>query len=133
MLTDSIKAGDTLEPLHIEVTEQLVRKYGEVSGDFNPIHFEDKAAKEKGFPAKIIHGMLSMAIASNIVEPYLQEGYWVKSYEMKFKAPVLVGETISIEGAIAAIEKEAVTINIIVSSSTYPQVAKGKIVLHVYK
>jgi 3-hydroxybutyryl-CoA dehydratase len=133
MLSDSIKAGDALKPLHIEVTEQMVRKYGEVSGDFNPIHFEDCAAKEKGFPAKIIHGMLSMAITSNIVEPYLHEGYWVKTYEMKFKAPVLVGETINIEGTIASIEKESVTIDILVSSSTYPQVAKSKILLHVYK
>jgi 3-hydroxybutyryl-CoA dehydratase len=133
MLADSIKAGDALKLLHIEVTEQMVRKYGEVSGDFNPIHFEDSAAKEKGFPAKIIHGMLSMAIASNIVEPYLQEGYWVKTYQMKFNAPVLVGETISIEGTIASLEKESITIDIIVSSSTYPQVAKSEIVLHVYK
>jgi 3-hydroxybutyryl-CoA dehydratase len=133
MLSDSIKAGDALKPLHIEVTEQMVRKYGEVSGDFNPIHFEDCAAKEKGFPAKIIHGMLSMAIASNIVEPFLKEGYWVKTYEMKFRAPVFVGETITIEGTIASIEKESVTIDILVSSSTYPQVAKSKILLHVYK
>lgn len=133
MLSDSIKAGDTLEPLHIEVTEQMVRKYGEVSGDFNPIHFDDKAANEKGFSAKIIHGMLSMAIASNIVEPFLQEGYCVKTYQMKFKAPVLVGETISIKGTIASIEKESVTFDIIVSSPTYPQVAKSEIVLHVYK
>lgn len=133
MLADSIKAGDTLEPLHIEVTEQMVKKYGEVSGDFNPIHFEDNAAKEKGFPAKIIHGMLSMAIASNIVEPYLQKGYWVKSYEMKFRAPVFVGEIVTIEGSISAIEKESVTIDIRVSSLTYPQVAKSKILLHVYK
>jgi 3-hydroxybutyryl-CoA dehydratase len=133
MLSDSIKAGDTLEPLHIEVTEEMVRKYGEVSGDFNPIHFEDNAAKEKGFPAKIIHGMLSMAITSNIVEPFLKEGYWVKSYEMKFRAPVFVGEKITIEGTFTAIEKESVTINIGVSSPTYPQVAKSKILLHVYK
>lgn len=133
MLSDSIKAGNTLEPLHIEVTEQMVRKYGEVSGDFNPIHFDDKAANEKGFSAKIIHGMLSMAIASNIVEPFLQEGYCVKTYQMKFKAPVLVGETISIKGTIASIEKESVTFDIIVSSPTYPQVAKSEIVLHVYK
>ncbi|ANX14009.1 hypothetical protein ABE41_018510 [Fictibacillus arsenicus] len=133
MLADSIKAGDVLKPFHIEVTEQMVRKYGEVSGDFNPIHFEDRAAKEKGFPAKIIHGMLSMAITSNIVEPYLQKGYWVKSYEMKFKAPVFVGETVTIEGTISALEKESVTIDIRVSSPTYPQVAKSEILLHVYK
>jgi 3-hydroxybutyryl-CoA dehydratase len=133
MLSDSIKLGDTLKPLHIEVTEQMVRKYGEVSGDFNPIHFEDRAATEKGFPAKIIHGMLSMAIASNLVEPFLQEGYWVKSYEMKFRAPVLVGETITIEGTIASMEKESASIDIVVSSQTYPQVAKSKILLHVYK
>jgi 3-hydroxybutyryl-CoA dehydratase len=133
MVSHAIKLGDALEPLLIEVNEDLVRKYGEVSGDLNPIHFDDRASKEKGFSAKIIHGMLSMAIASNIVEPYLDKGYWVKTYEMKFKAPVLVGETISIKGTIESVEKESFTIDVTVSSLTYPQVAKSKIVLHVYK
>ncbi|MED1863872.1 MaoC/PaaZ C-terminal domain-containing protein [Fictibacillus nanhaiensis] len=133
MVSHAIELGAALEPLLIEINEDMVRKYGEVSGDFNPIHFDDRASKEKGFPAKIIHGMLTMAIASNIVEPYLQKGYWVKTYEMKFKAPVLVGETISIKGTIASVEKESLTFEINVSSTTYPQVAKSKIVLHVYK
>ncbi|MCM3717637.1 MaoC family dehydratase [Fictibacillus phosphorivorans] len=133
MHAGSIKSGDTLEPLHIEVTEEMVTKYGEVSGDFNPIHFDDRSAREKGFPSKIIHGMFSMAIASHIIDPYLQEGYRVKTYEMKFKAPVLVGETIRIEGTVKAIEKESMTVEINVSSPTYPQVAKSEILLHVYK
>jgi acyl dehydratase len=133
MLPDTIKAGVTLEPLYIEVTEQMVKKYGEVSGDYNPIHFDDRAAKEKGFPAKIIHGMLSMAIASNFVDPLIPKGYWVKTYEMKFHAPVLVGETLTINGTYSSIEKDKIIIDVLVSSTSYPQVAKSKILVHVYK
>jgi acyl dehydratase len=133
MLPKTLKEGAVLDPFHIEVTEQMVKKYGDVSGDFNPIHFDDSAAQEKGFPAKIIHGMLSMAIASNIVEPLTQRDYWVKMYDMKFLAPVLVGETITITGTILALENDNVTIDLLVSNHTYPQVAKGRILLHMYK
>ncbi|MCM3731659.1 MaoC family dehydratase N-terminal domain-containing protein [Fictibacillus nanhaiensis] len=133
MLPKTFKEGAVLDPLHIEVTEQMVKKYGDVSGDFNPIHFDDSAAQEKGFPGKIIHGMLSMAIASTIVEPLTQRDYWVKTYDMKFRAPVLVGETITITGTILALETDTVTIDLLVSNPTYPQVAKGRILLHVYK
>jgi 3-hydroxybutyryl-CoA dehydratase len=125
--------GSILEPFSIEVTEEMVKNYGQVSGDFNPIHFDKNAAQEKGFPDKIIHGMLSMAIASNIVEPLTAEGYWVKSYEMKFRAPVFVGETITIQGTVSALENDSITLDLLVSSPTYPQVAKSKISLYVYK
>lgn len=127
VLPKTLKEGAVLDPLHIEVTEQMVKKYGDVSGDFTPIHFDDSAAQEKGFPVKIIHGMLSMAIASNIVEPLTQRAYWVKTYEMKFLAPVFVGETITITGTILSFETDTVTIDLLVSNPTYPQVAKGRI------
>lgn len=35
-----------------------VRRYGEQSGDLNPIHFDDDVARKYGFASRITHGML---------------------------------------------------------------------------
>jgi len=35
-----------------------VRRYGEQSGDLNPIHFDDDVARKYGFTGRITHGML---------------------------------------------------------------------------
>lgn len=40
------------------VSHEDVRRYGEHSGDLNPIHFDDDVARKYGFASRITHGML---------------------------------------------------------------------------
>ena len=40
------------------VSADDVRRYGEQSGDLNPIHFDDDVARKYGFASRITHGML---------------------------------------------------------------------------
>lgn len=40
------------------VTDEDIRRFGEISGDFNPIHFSDDVARSLGFEGRIAHGML---------------------------------------------------------------------------
>ena len=40
------------------VTTEDVHRYGEQSGDLNPLHFDDDIAREHGFAGRISHGML---------------------------------------------------------------------------
>lgn len=40
------------------VSTDDVRRYGEQSGDLNPLHFDDKVARQHGFSGRISHGML---------------------------------------------------------------------------
>ena len=50
-------------------------KYAGASGDFNPIHLVDEAAKEAGLPGNIAHGMLTVATMGLLFFPYLEHGY----------------------------------------------------------
>ncbi|MEO7326049.1 MAG: GNAT family N-acetyltransferase [Dokdonella sp.] len=45
-----------IEPLMVEPAD--VARYAELSGDFNPVHFDDDAARAGGFSGRISHGML---------------------------------------------------------------------------
>lgn len=133
MMSSAYQFGSLLEPISLEVTEEIIKRYGDVSGDHNPIHFDDNEAKKRGFSAKIIHGMLSMAIASKIVEPLLNDSFWIKQYNMKFIKPVFAGERILVSGSVSLVQDGQVLIHVQVSSPTYPQVAKGELCLQVYK
>lgn len=71
------------------VTEKDIDRYGAVSGDMNPLHFDAAFAKENGFSGKVAHGMLSMAkLLSNAAKECLEPTQMIEKYEVTFIAPV---------------------------------------------
>ncbi|MEX0937685.1 MAG: SDR family NAD(P)-dependent oxidoreductase [Pirellulales bacterium] len=71
--------------------EGLVDRMVRVSGDDNPVHRSDEAARQAGFDGRIAHGML----VAGLIPQYLAELGWLKhaqyeSQELVFAAPVYV-------------------------------------------
>ncbi len=60
------KVGDEFSSSR-EVSEELIRKFAEVSGDYNPIHLDDEFASHTRFGKRIAHGMLSGAFVSAVL------------------------------------------------------------------
>lgn len=93
----------------VRLTPADLRSYAEASGDPNPIHTDDRVARQYGLPGVIAHGMLTMALLAQAAEDEARaQGAWVSSVRCRFLQPVLPGEPISIhvapgprEGAIA--------------------------------
>jgi acyl dehydratase len=128
-----LKVGSALEPLRFgEITKKMVEDYAEASGDYNPIHLDQLSAQEYGFHTPIIHGMLSMSLAAEIVDPLLKEGYWVKRYETTFRAPVFTGESLTIDGMITEIDDDHMKIDLIAKSTSNDKVFTGNIILKKY-
>lgn len=67
----------------------LVR-YAGASGDFNPIHWSDRAAGSAGLPGVIAHGMLTMAMAGRLVTQWVGDPAAVRSCGVRFTRPVVV-------------------------------------------
>jgi acyl dehydratase len=79
---------DPPEPTAIwHVPDDIGRRYGEVSGDRNPIHLHPLTARLFGFPRAIAHGMWSKAKCLAAFEGRLPDAYTV---DVRFKAPVLL-------------------------------------------
>jgi len=53
-----LKIGDTFS-VSKKITDQLIRQFADVSGDYNPIHLEEDFAKDTRFGKRIAHGMLT--------------------------------------------------------------------------
>ncbi|BEH13977.1 MaoC family dehydratase [Marinobacter shengliensis] len=77
----------------ITAPENLGRRYGQVSGDRNPIHMHALSAKAFGFPRAIAHGMWSKARALSLLE---QQADWQSGpvrVSCQFKKPLFLPGT----------------------------------------
>jgi len=83
----------------IEITKSLIEKFSEVSGDKNPIHFDDDYCREFTiFRSAIAPGMLITSFFSRIIaEVYPGPGSIYLSQDIRFLNPCYVGEIITVK------------------------------------
>ena len=94
---DEIQIGDTASFTR-EVSDHDVALFAKVSGDYNPIHLDAEYASKTLFNKRIAHGMLtgaliSAAIASTLPGP----GSIYLGQNIRFKAPVFLGDTVTVQ------------------------------------
>jgi 3-hydroxybutyryl-CoA dehydratase len=77
------------------ITEADIQQFGAVSGDLNPLHFDEDYAKTTVFKGRIAHGMLSVSFLSTVLGTELPgPGAIFLSANVRFKAPVRIGDTV---------------------------------------
>jgi 3-hydroxybutyryl-CoA dehydratase len=90
----------------IKITSELISRFAEFSGDFNPVHLNDEAAIAQGFKERIAHGMLSASFFSKILaNSFPGPGTIYLNQTLKFHAPVYVNEILTFRLEVMA-EKE---------------------------
>jgi len=107
-----IKMGQTAEVVHT-VTEEDIQTFGDLSGDFNPLHFDEDWAKNTMFGGRIAHGILTASYISTAIGMHLPgPGTIYMSQSMRFMRPVRIGDTITalVEVVNLNDEKERVTL-----------------------
>ena len=78
------------------VTERDVTLFGEVSGDVNPVHFDEDFAKTTIFKGRIAHGVLSSSYISTVLGMKMPgPGTIFMALTTRFKAPVRIGDTVT--------------------------------------
>ncbi len=103
---DEIKIGD-FECFQKTITEVDVYLYAGISGDFNPAHVNTIEASKGIFKERIAHGMLTASFVSTVLGCYLPgPGTIYLGQELKFKKPVLFGDTIEAKAEVVEMDKE---------------------------
>lgn len=87
---DSVEVGTELTAQTFPVTRATLVQYAGASGDFNPIHWNEKFAVEVGLPDVIAHGMFTMAEAIRVVTDWAGDPAAVVEYGVRFTKPVVV-------------------------------------------
>jgi 3-hydroxybutyryl-CoA dehydratase len=89
---DDLKVGDTYR-LEYSISDADVQKFAELSGDFNPAHFNEEYAKGTVFKTRIAHGMISVAKFSGIFGMDMPGlGAIWGGQSLKFLAPVQLNQ-----------------------------------------
>ncbi|MGW0466827.1 MaoC family dehydratase [Streptomyces sp. NPDC003027] len=104
---DEVEVGTELPAQSFPVTRATLVRYAGASGDFNPIHWNEKFAREVGLPDVIAHGMFTMAEAVRVVTDWVGDPGAVVEYGVRFTKPVVVpnddkGALIEVSGKVAA-------------------------------
>jgi acyl dehydratase len=80
----------------ITLTEDHVRKFAEISGDWNPLHFDAAFAAGTKFGRLVVQGGLTTGLLHALVAMDLPgPGTVFLSQQWKFTAPVFIGDTIT--------------------------------------
>lgn len=115
--------------IEIHITEAMINQYIRASHDDQPIHTSTSAAIDAGFPKKVAHGMLIMAISSQLVSPILGKQWMVQSFQTKFQSPVFVNDRMIISRSAISIEERKFIIKIIGKNQRNKRVMNGNVVL----
>jgi acyl dehydratase len=102
---EALAAGTELPAVSYPVTRLSLVKYCGASGDFNPIHWNERVARAVGLPDVIAHGMFTMAQAGRFVTDWAGPGATITDFGVRFSAPVVVpdddtGATIEVSATI---------------------------------
>jgi acyl dehydratase len=83
------------------LTREDLRRYAEASGDDNPIHLDDAAARRVGLPGVVVHGMLMMARLGAYAEAALGWGS-PRAFRVRFRSPVEPDRVVHLTGRVKA-------------------------------
>ncbi|MCH7477510.1 MAG: MaoC family dehydratase N-terminal domain-containing protein, partial [SAR324 cluster bacterium] len=88
-LTD-LEKGQSIGQRTVELSRADLIRYAAASGDHNPIHWNDRFAAEVGLDGVIAHGMLTMAVAVELVIAWAGDPTKVVDSQTRFTQPVPV-------------------------------------------
>jgi len=114
---DDISIGQQ-ESFIIKITESMVEKFSNLSGDLNPLHMDNKFAESSSFNKRIVHGMLLASFFSQLIGMKLPGKHALYfSQTLNFRSPCYIDDQIEVVGEV--IEKSDSTQIITVSTTIF--------------
>jgi len=123
--------GQFAEVTHT-ITEEDIQTFGDLSGDYNPLHFDEEWAKTTMFNGRIAHGLLTASFISTVIGMKLPgPGTIYLGQSMNFMGPVRIGDTITARVEVASLsdEKHRVTLKTLCTNQNQEVVIEGEAVI----
>jgi acyl dehydratase len=103
-----VAVGTELPAQVYRITRADLVRYAGASGDFNPIHWNERIATAVGLPDVIAHGMFTMALAGRAVTDWTGDPTALVEYNVRFGRPVVVpdddrGAEVTVTGKVGAV------------------------------
>jgi acyl dehydratase len=113
----------------ITLTAEHVKTYAEMTGDYNPLHFDEKFTAKTKFKELVVQGGLTTGLLHALVAMEMPgPGTVFLSQNWKFTAPVFIGDTITAEAEILSIHpsKPVTQLKVVINRQTGETVLEGE-------
>ena len=128
---EDIKIGMT-EEFKVQITAQMQNDFRAITGDINPMHQDEKFAREKGFSNTLVFGMLTASFFSTLVGVYLpgKNCLFQECKDIKFHNPVFIGDELTIKGEVFEIDErfKRITIKATIRNQQQKKVCSAKLI-----
>ncbi len=118
------------ESFTVTVTEGMMAAFEAITGDCSPIHVDADYAKGRGYPGRVVYGMLGASFFSTLAGVYLPgEHCLLHGVECKFAKPIFIGDTLTVTGTVTNVS-EAVAeaeIKAVITNQDGKRVTRGVI------
>lgn len=89
---ENLEKGQEIGSLAVDLSRASLVRYAGASGDFNPIHWNERFAQSVGLSGVIAHGMLTMGTAVQLVSDWVGDPGAIVDYQTRFTKPVPVAD-----------------------------------------
>lgn len=135
-----LSVGQEIGSTSIDISRADLVRYAGASGDFNPIHWNDRFAEQVGLPGVIAHGMFTMGAAVQLVTDWVGNPAAVVDYQTRFTKPVVVenldtgGATLEVTGVIGAVDEanSSVRVDLTVTAAGQKVLVKAQVIVRVW-
>jgi 3-hydroxybutyryl-CoA dehydratase len=124
-----IKVGLT-ESFNTKINSSMLDKFLDISNDINPLHIDKDYAKAKGFPDRVVYGLLTSSFYSTLVGVYLPGKYCIlQGIDIQFSKPVYIDDKLNISGKVSYINEayKQIEIKAIITNQDNKKVSKATI------
>jgi len=101
------RAGYMLQPRTVgPIALTDIVRFAGAGGDFNPLHHDAETARAAGFPDVIAMGQLHAGMLGSWIADVFGVEH-LRSFEVRFAAPVNVGDTLTLTGEVTEVDASA--------------------------
>ncbi len=124
------------ESFDIMITKEMMENFCAMTGDVNPLHQDERFAKENGFQNRVVYGMLTSSFLSKLIGVYLPgKNSLIYDTKISYLKPAYIGDCLTIMGELT--DKQELYRMIVVRCTIFNQrgekIVKGKITVKVLK
>ena len=124
-------AVGTTESFTVTVTAEMMDAFYAITGDNSPIHMDADYAAGRGYPGRVVYGMLGASMVSTLAGVYLPgEHCLLHQVDSKFVKPVFIGDTLTVSGKVAEVNDtfSQITVKFTITNQDGKKVTRGQYV-----
>lgn len=106
MKANELSEGDRIpEKTYENISIDEMRLMSAIMRDYNPVHFDPKAAERSGYPKRLTQGPIFTSYTTQAVLELVEQPYDIRTYSVRYEDNVFEGDSVTASGTV--VEKQA--------------------------